>query len=59
VSTSDLLDGSLPQRSTDGFDRDYSAFRACFARAPAEQPYGKCAVFEDLYGNRCDVVQFA
>ena len=47
---------------TDDFDRDYDAFRARgvrFVRPPAEQPYGKVAVFEDLYGNLWDLVQFA
>jgi catechol 2,3-dioxygenase-like lactoylglutathione lyase family enzyme len=39
---------------TDDFDRDYEAYRARgvrFVRPAAEQPYGKVAVFEDLYGN--------
>lgn len=47
---------------TDGFDGDYEAFRARgvrFVRPPAEQPYGKVAVFEDLYGNLWDLVQLA
>ena len=30
-----------------------------FVRPPAEQPYGTVAVFEDLYGNLWDLVQFA
>ena len=30
-----------------------------FVRPPAVQPYGKVAVFLDLYGNRWDLVQFA
>ena len=30
-----------------------------FVREPAEQPYGTVAVFEDLYGNLWDLVQFA
>jgi hypothetical protein len=29
-----------------------------FVRAPSEQSYGTVAVFEDLYGNRWDLVQF-
>lgn len=40
---------------TDDFDRDYSAFRARgvrFVRGAEERPYGKVALFEDLYGNR-------
>lgn len=47
---------------TDDFDRDYQAYRARgvrFVRDPAVHPYGKVAVFEDLYGNLWDLVQFA
>jgi uncharacterized glyoxalase superfamily protein PhnB len=47
---------------TDDFDRDYEAYRARgvrFVREPAVHPYGKVAVFEDLYGNLWDLVQFA
>ena len=47
---------------TDDFDHDYSAYRARgvrFVREPAVHPYGKVAVFEDLYGNLWDLVQFA
>ena len=47
---------------TDDFDRDYQAYRARgvrFVRAPATHAYGKVAVFEDLYGNLWDLVQFA
>jgi catechol 2,3-dioxygenase-like lactoylglutathione lyase family enzyme len=45
--------------STDDFWRDYHAFTAQgvrFVRPPAEQPYGMVAVFEDLYGNRWDLI---
>jgi hypothetical protein len=28
-----------------------------FIREPKEQPYGTVAVFEDLYGNRWDLLQ--
>ena len=48
--------------ATDDFDRDHQAYRARgvrFVRPPAERPYGKVAVFEDLYGNLWDLVQFA
>jgi catechol 2,3-dioxygenase-like lactoylglutathione lyase family enzyme len=44
---------------TDDFRRDYDAFRAKgvrFVRDPVVQPYGTVAVFEDLYGNRWDLV---
>ena len=46
---------------TDDFWRDYRAMTAAgvrFVRAPAEQSYGTVAVFEDLYGNRWDLVEF-
>ena len=48
--------------ATDDFDRDYEAMTAKgvrFVRPPAVQPYGKVAVFADLYGNLWDLVQFA
>ena len=48
--------------ATDDFERDYAAMRAkgiAFVREPKEAAYGKVAVFEDLYGNRWDLVQFA
>jgi catechol 2,3-dioxygenase-like lactoylglutathione lyase family enzyme len=47
---------------TDDFDRDHAAMTAngiTFVRPPVEQPYGKVAVFLDLYGNRWDLVQFS
>lgn len=47
---------------TDDFWRDYRAMIAAgirFVREPAEQPYGTVAVFEDLYGNRWDLVQYS
>lgn len=48
--------------ATDDFDRDFAAWNAAgiaFVRPPAVMPYGKVAVFEDLYGNRWDLVEFA
>ena len=48
--------------ATDDFDRDHSAMLARgvrFVREPAVHAYGKVAVFEDLYGNLWDLVQFA
>jgi len=45
---------------TDDFWRDYHVLTAKgvrFIRPPAEQPYGTVAVFEDLYGNRWDLIQ--
>ena len=47
--------------ATDDFDRDYAAFTVAgveWVRPPAEQPYGKVAVFADLYGNFRDLVEF-
>ena len=29
-----------------------------FVRAPSEAPYGIVAVFEDVYGNRWDLLQY-
>lgn len=46
---------------TDDFERDHREMLAAgirFVRAPAEAPYGKVAVFEDLYGNLWDLVEF-
>lgn len=48
--------------ATDDFDRDHAACRdrgVRFVREPKQAPYGKVAVFEDLYGNLWDLVQFA
>jgi catechol 2,3-dioxygenase-like lactoylglutathione lyase family enzyme len=45
---------------TDDFDRDYEAFVARgvnFIEVPRDEAYGKVAVFEDLYGNKWDLVQ--
>lgn len=45
---------------TDDFWRDYQAMRAQgvrFVREPKQAPYGTVAVFEDLYGNRWDLVE--
>ncbi len=45
---------------TDDFWRDYRAMIARgvkFCREPREEPYGTVAVFEDLYGNKWDLLQ--
>lgn len=45
---------------TDDFARDHAAFRergVHFTEAPREEAYGTVAVFEDLYGNRWDLIQ--
>jgi catechol 2,3-dioxygenase-like lactoylglutathione lyase family enzyme len=47
---------------TDDFERDFRNMTAAgikFVRPPVDAPYGRVAVFEDLYGNRWDLVQFA
>ena len=47
--------------ATDDFDRDYAAFTAAgvhWVRPPVVQPYGKVAVFADLYGNLWDLMEF-
>ena len=47
---------------TDDFDRDFAAYTEAgitFIRPPAVQPYGKVAVFVDLYGNKWDLVAFS
>jgi catechol 2,3-dioxygenase-like lactoylglutathione lyase family enzyme len=48
--------------ATDDFARDHAAMTArgvSFVRAPKTAPYGRVAVFEDLYGNLWDLVQFS
>lgn len=45
---------------TDDFHRDHAAMNARGARfveAPREESYGTVAVFEDLYGNRWDLIE--
>lgn len=45
---------------TDDFERDYQRYRArgvVFVEAPRIEEYGKVAVFEDLYGNRWDLIE--
>jgi catechol 2,3-dioxygenase-like lactoylglutathione lyase family enzyme len=45
---------------TDDFERDYAAYRdkgVVFVLPPREMPYGKVAVFRDLYGNLWDLLQ--
>ncbi len=46
--------------NTDDFWRDYNAMVSkgvTFVREPQKAPYGMVAVFEDLYGNRWDLLQ--
>jgi catechol 2,3-dioxygenase-like lactoylglutathione lyase family enzyme len=45
---------------TDDFWRDYDRYKrsgVVFVREPSEEAYGMVAVFEDLYGNRWDLLQ--
>ena len=45
---------------TDDFWRDYEAYRSkgvLFREAPRVESYGAVAVFDDLYGNRWDLLQ--
>jgi len=45
---------------TDDFWRDYNLIRekgVAFVREPRQEPYGTVAVFEDLYGNKWDLLQ--
>lgn len=45
---------------TDNFDRDYKNLidkNIKIIREPSNEPYGKVAVFEDLYGNHWDMIE--
>ena len=45
---------------TDDIRRDHASMRAAgvkFVREPTVQPHGTVAVFEDLYGNRWDLIE--
>lgn len=45
---------------TDDFARDHARMRAAgvtFLEEPRHEPYGTVAVFQDLYGNRWDLLQ--
>lgn len=45
---------------TGDFDRDFAAFTARgvrFLEAPRRESYGTVAVFEDVYGNRWDLIE--
>ena len=48
--------------ATDDFDRDHAAYTAAgviWVRPPTRHDYGIVAVFEDLYGNRWDLIEFS
>ena len=45
---------------TDDFDREHARMTAAgvrFVEEPRDEAYGVVAVFEDLYGNRWDLIQ--
>lgn len=45
---------------TDDFARDHASFKARgvrFLEEPRQEGYGTVAVFEDLYGNRWDLIE--
>jgi catechol 2,3-dioxygenase-like lactoylglutathione lyase family enzyme len=45
---------------TDNLMRDYKSMKKRgidFVREPSEEPYGKVAVFKDLYGNLWDLIE--
>jgi len=45
--------------NSDDFQRDHAAFSRAgvkFVREPRDEAYGTVAVFEDLYGNRWDLI---
>ena len=45
---------------TDDLRRDHAALVSRgvrFVRGPSDEPYGTVAVFEDLYGNRFDLIE--
>ena len=47
---------------TDDFERDFEGYTSKgveFVRPPKTEPYGTVAVFNDLYGNLWDLVQFS
>jgi len=47
---------------TDDFQRDYDRYKSRdikFIREPKTEDYGTVAVFEDLYGNLWDLVEFS
>ena len=47
---------------TDDFWRDYNRLVAAgveFVREPSDESYGTVAVFQDIYGNRWDLLQYS
>lgn len=47
--------------STDNFERDFANLRKqniTIVRGPSDEPFGRVAVFEDLYGNKWDLIEY-
>lgn len=47
--------------STDNFDRDFANLmkqNIKIIREPSDETYGRVTVFEDLYGNRWDLIEY-
>jgi catechol 2,3-dioxygenase-like lactoylglutathione lyase family enzyme len=47
--------------STDNFDRDFTNLKKQnikIVREPSDEAYGRVAVFEDLYGNKWDLIEY-
>ncbi len=45
---------------TDNFDRDFMNLKRHhikIVREPSDEPYGRVTVFEDLYGNKWDLIE--
>lgn len=46
--------------TTDNFERDFLNLKTHnikILREPSDEPYGRVAVFEDLYGNKWDLIE--
>ncbi len=46
---------------TDNFNRDYESMMSKgvnFLESPREEKFGRVAIFQDLYGNKWDFIQF-
>lgn len=47
--------------STDNFERDFNNLlhhNITIVRQPSTEPYGRVAVFQDLYGNKWDLIEY-
>lgn len=60
VSPGQQANGVFLFLETDQFERDYQAMRnngVTFLESPRDESYAKVAIFEDLYGNKWDLIQ--